>query len=196
MKPDRSSTKAAKLQSQQRISREEIDERLIMHEIDVFAKTHPNMVTIVEDSEWPVLPQSKHSLNTVNPIRKIADAMAVQPNPEKSLLKLHLGDPSISGKFPPPRVAVEAMKEAVESHMWDGYGPAVGAVAAREAVAQRYTHPEAPVTADDVVLASGCSHALQMAIEAVAGPGDNILVPHPGFPLYSTLCRPHGIEVR
>ncbi|MQI27697.1 aminotransferase class I/II-fold pyridoxal phosphate-dependent enzyme, partial [Escherichia coli] len=38
-----------------------------------------------------------------------------------------------------------------------------------------------------------CSHALQMAIEAVANAGENILVPHPGFPLYSTLCRPHNI---
>lgn len=77
--------------------------------------------------------------------------------------------------------------------MFDGYGPAVGALAAREAIVERYSSADNVFTADDVVLASGCSHALQMAIEAVANAGENILVPHPGFPLYSTLCRPHNI---
>lgn len=66
----------------------------------------------------------------------------------------------------------------------------------REALARHVTTPEAPVNADDFILTSGCSHALQLAIEAIANEGDNILVPQPGFPLYSTLMRPHGIEVR
>nr|CAD2200888.1 unnamed protein product [Meloidogyne enterolobii] len=35
-----------------------------------------------------------------------------------------------------------------------------------------------------------------MAIVAIADPGQNILVPRPGFPLYSTLCQPNGIESR
>lgn len=35
-----------------------------------------------------------------------------------------------------------------------------------------------------------------MAIVAIADPGQNVLVPRPGFPLYSTLCHPHGIETR
>ncbi|VDM79587.1 unnamed protein product [Strongylus vulgaris] len=120
----------------------------------------------------------------------------VTPNPNKSLIKLHLGDPTLTGALPPSKVAVDALVEATTSHMFDGYGPAVGALAAREAVAIKYSHPEAPINADDVILASGCSHALQMAIEGLANPGDNILIPQPGFPLYSTLCRPHGIEDR
>nr|CAD2203444.1 unnamed protein product [Meloidogyne enterolobii] len=35
-----------------------------------------------------------------------------------------------------------------------------------------------------------------MAIVAIADPGQDILVPKPGFPLYSTLCQPNGIESR
>ncbi len=68
-------------------------------------------------------------------------------------------------------------------------------VKVREVLARFITTPEAPVTADDLILTSGCSHSLQMIIEAIANPGDNILVPKPGFPLYSTLMCPHGIEV-
>ncbi|VDN25483.1 unnamed protein product [Cylicostephanus goldi] len=146
--------------------------------------------------DWSPMPQSAHAVNTVNPIRRIADAVTVAPNPNKSAIKLHLGDPTLSGALPPSQVAIDALLEATSSHMFDGYGPAVGALAAREAVATKYTHPQAPITADDVILASGCSHALQMAIEGLANPGDNILIPQPGFPLYSTLCRPHGIEDR
>ncbi|VDM70772.1 unnamed protein product [Strongylus vulgaris] len=146
--------------------------------------------------DWSALPQSAHAANTINPIRRIADAVTVAANPNKSLIKLHLGDPTLTGALPPSNVAVDALVEATTSHMFDGYGPAVGALAAREAVAAKYSHPEAPINADDVILASGCSHALQMAIEGLANPGDNILIPQPGFPLYSTLCRPHGIEDR
>lgn len=146
--------------------------------------------------EWVALPQSDHATNTVNPIRKIADAVSVAPNPKKSTIKLHLGDPSLSGTLPPSTIAVEALHESINSHKHDGYAPAIGELAARDAIAQKFAHPAAPITADDVILASGCSHALQMAIEGIANPGDNILIPRPGFPLYSTLCKPHGIEDR
>lgn len=44
-------------------------------------------------------------------------------------------------------------------------------------------------------MTNGCSHALQMAIEVIANAGDNILIPAPGFSLYSTLTRSQGIEV-
>uniref|UniRef100_A0A8R1DM57 Tyrosine aminotransferase n=1 Tax=Caenorhabditis japonica TaxID=281687 RepID=A0A8R1DM57_CAEJA len=168
------------------ITKQEIKNQLIAHE-----RRFPSK--LAQKADWNVIPQSVHSKNTVNPVRKIADACAVSPNPDKRVIRLHLGDPSVGGKLPPSEVAVQAMKESVDSHCYDGYGPAVGALAARQAIVDRYSTPSSAFTADDVVLASGCSHALQMAIEAVANPGDSILVPHPGFPLYSTLCRPHNI---
>uniref|UniRef100_A0A1I7Y641 Tyrosine aminotransferase n=1 Tax=Steinernema glaseri TaxID=37863 RepID=A0A1I7Y641_9BILA len=157
-------------------------------------------ITIIKDNtpakkEW-ICTVSDHAKNTVNPIRKIVDQLQVAPNPNKKPIKLHLGDPTLTGTLPPCETAVEAIREAVESHAYDGYGPAVGTLEAREAIAQQYSLPEAPINADDVILASGCSHALQLAIEALANAGDNILCPQPGFPLYSTLCRPHGIEDR
>lgn len=49
---------------------------------------------------------------------------------------------------------------------------------------------------DDVVLASGCSGALEMAVSVLANEGDNILLPCPGFSLYKTLCDSKGIETR
>ena len=52
------------------------------------------------------------------------------------------------------------------------------------------------VTADDVILCSGCSTALDMAIFTVAQAGQNVLVPRPGFPLYATLAAGYGTILR
>ena len=48
----------------------------------------------------------------------------------------------------------------------------------------------------DVVLASGCSGAIDLCISVLANPGQNILVPRPGFSLYTTLAESLGIKVR
>lgn len=147
------------------------------------------------DNYWK-LSKSELSKNTVNPIRQICDSLPAVPNPKKLLLKLNLGDPTVSGALPVCPVAIPAVTEALNSCKYLGYGPAIGTLEAREAVARHFTHPEAPVTAESVVLTSGCSHAVKMAIEALANPGDNILVPTPCFSLYSTLIKPLNIEDR
>lgn len=51
-------------------------------------------------------------------------------------------------------------------------------------------------TANDVILVSGCSSALDISISVLADPGQNILIPRPGFSIYRTLAIGHGIEVR
>ena len=48
------------------------------------------------------------------------------------------------------------------------------------------------MTADDVILCSGCSCALDIVIASMADAGQNILVPRPGFPLYTTLAAGLG----
>ena len=48
----------------------------------------------------------------------------------------------------------------------------------------------------DVVLACGCSGALELALDVLLNPGDNVLLPKPGFSIYQTLSIAHGYEVR
>lgn len=145
---------------------------------------------------WDVIKPSAHSENTINPIRRIVDVMNIKPDPNKELLKLNIGDPTVCGILPTHPNVVKSVSDCLVSGKYNGYGPAVGFPEVRKALAEFVTHPNAPVTADDLVLTSGCSHALQLAIEALANPGQNILVPRPGFPLYVTLMRPHGIRER
>ncbi|KAL3095285.1 hypothetical protein niasHS_007384 [Heterodera schachtii] len=159
-------------------------------------KVAPIRAQIGDHSEWIPLRASKHSRQTVNPIRRVTDSLSVEPNPNKTPIQLNLGDPTLTGCLPPSESVVAALREAIDSHRFDGYGPAIGTQSAREAIAEHFSCSEAPISANDVVLASGCSHALEMAIVAIADPGHNILVPRPGFPLYSTLCQPNGIKTR
>jgi len=48
----------------------------------------------------------------------------------------------------------------------------------------------------DIILASGCSGAIDLAISVLTNRGQNILLPRPGFSLYRTLAVSLGIEVR
>jgi tyrosine aminotransferase len=67
---------------------------------------------------------------------------------------------------------------------------------ARQALAKRFSPPSFSYTPDEVLLASGCSGALTIAITAVCDRGDSLLVPVPGFPLYETICGHYGIGVQ
>jgi tyrosine aminotransferase len=47
----------------------------------------------------------------------------------------------------------------------------------------------------NVVIASGCSGALELALTALLDPGTVLLVPSPGFPLYQVIAESHGASV-
>ncbi|CAK1550029.1 unnamed protein product [Leptosia nina] len=144
--------------------------------------------------EWDVR-ASTLAQNTHNTIRSIVENLRVEPNPQKDLIALSIGDPTTFGNLNPPDQVLAAVRESVESHASRGYAPAKGQQEARQAVAEYSAH-QGEVTADDVVLASGTSHAIELAITALADPGQNILVPRPGFMIYQTLAVGLGIRIK
>ncbi|XP_019216435.1 tyrosine aminotransferase isoform X2 [Oreochromis niloticus] len=142
---------------------------------------------------WEVKP-SEMANNTLNPIRAIVDGMKLTPNPDKPMIALSIGDPTVFGNLPTDGAVLQAMKDAIDSQKYNGYAPSVGYLQSRQAVANFYSCPEAPLEAEDVILTSGCSQAIDLAISVLCNPGDNILVPCPGFSLYKTLAVSMGIE--
>jgi len=133
------------------------------------------------------------SKNTFNPIRNILETMTLTPNPEKKMISLSIGDPTVFGNLKPAKNVVEAIGLCVNSGKCNGYAPSTGYVEARQAVAE---HIGDGISSDDVILCSGCSCSLDLCISAVANPGQNILVPRPGFPLYTTLANGLGIKTK
>lgn len=133
----------------------------------------------------------------MNPIRRIVDMMKIEPNPAKKLIPLTIGDPTLHGNFLAPDHINSRIQTILSSFKYNGYPHACGNKEAREAVARTHSPPSHPVGVDDVILACGCSQAIDMAISVLANPGEhNILLPRPGFSLYQTLCNSKGIETR
>jgi tyrosine aminotransferase len=100
---------------------------------------------------------------------------------------------------PPHRPTPPPLSPHCSAQQSNGYQHSTGSAAARAAVAAVYNAAgvaDMPaVTDEDVVIASGCSHALDLALCALLNPGDTLLVPRPGFPLYTTLCESRGMRV-
>lgn len=84
------------------------------------------------------------------------------------------------------------MHTQLDSHKSNGYLPSTGHVEGKKAIAAYASRPGFEVDPDDVVVASGCSGAVELVISAMIDEGDNILVPSPGFPLYQVITDSLG----
>ena len=103
---------------------------------------------------------------------------------------LNIGDPIAFGFRTPPHL-VEAVERALaDGH--NGYAPSVGIAAAREAVADECARRGMPLSADRVILTSGTSEGIELALTALAEAGDEVLVPVPTYPLYTAVLAKIG----
>lgn len=84
------------------------------------------------------------------------------------------------------------MHAQLDGHKSNGYLPSTGHTEGRNAIAAYASRPGFEVDQDDVVIASGCSGAVELVISAMIDEGDNILVPSPGFPLYQVITDSLG----
>uniref|UniRef100_A0A7G3AXD2 Tyrosine aminotransferase n=1 Tax=Lutzomyia longipalpis TaxID=7200 RepID=A0A7G3AXD2_LUTLO len=136
--------------------------------------------------------------STINPIRAIVEGLKFTPNPEKQMIPLSIGDPTTFGNLQPCSEIVEPVIEMLRLNQCNGYGPSTGRVEARQAVAEyeATNNNVGPLTAEDIILCSGCSSALELCIAALADSGQNILIPRPGFSIYQTLAPGFGVSLR
>ncbi|RWS26003.1 Tyrosine aminotransferase-like protein [Leptotrombidium deliense] len=139
---------------------------------------------------------AKFAANTVNPIRDVVENLKIEPNAAKKFIPLSIGDPTVYGNLKPCDEIIEAIVESVKSNEHNGYVASTGSEATRKAIAEYCSVVGAPLEATDIFVTSGCSHAIDMCIAALADPGENILIPRPGFPLYKTLSAAYGVQVK
>jgi len=129
-------------------------------------------------------------LGTETAFDVLARARAVEAQGRR-VLHLEIGEPD----FPTPKHIVEAGVRALR----DGhtrYGPPPGLPALREAICERLLAERAVrASPDEVVVTPGAKPILFLAILATVGPGDEVLVPDPGFPIYESVVRFAGARV-
>ncbi|MCS7012157.1 MAG: aminotransferase class I/II-fold pyridoxal phosphate-dependent enzyme [Chloroherpetonaceae bacterium] len=108
---------------------------------------------------------------------------------------LNIGDPSLYGFQPPQELIEAAIKAMRDGH--NGYSPSVGILEARQAVADEAAHRGIPTSPEDVIFTYGASEAADLVFTALLEPGDEVLVPAPGYPLYTAIATKLGaVEVK
>jgi aspartate/methionine/tyrosine aminotransferase len=106
----------------------------------------------------------------------------------RSIIHLELGEPD----FHPAAPVVDSLRNAVAAGH-DRYCATRGIPALREELAHYLLRTrQLTVAPEEVLLAPGCKMALALAMLALIEPGDEILYPDPGFPIYPSFTRGLG----
>jgi alanine-synthesizing transaminase len=119
----------------------------------------------------------------------VAEARKVEAS-GRTVRYLNIGDPITFGFKTPPHM-IEAVERAMRDGV-NGYAPSVGILPAREAVAAECAQRGMPVSPDRVVITAGTSEGIELALNALAGPGDDVLIPVPTYPLYTAVLAKIG----
>lgn len=128
-----------------------------------------------------------HIENVRYAIRNIALEAARVEAEGKRVLYCNIGDP-LRFDFATPPHLVEAVARAMrDGH--NGYAASAGVLAARTAVANdAQARGMAKVTPGDVFITAGVSEAIDLLLTATLEPGDEVLLPCPGYPLYDAIA--------
>ncbi|MFB6280585.1 MAG: pyridoxal phosphate-dependent aminotransferase [Haloferacaceae archaeon] len=117
---------------------------------------------------------------SISGIREVFEAAG------EDAINLGLGQPD----FRAPGHAREAAVEAVEAGRADGYTSNKGIESLREAIAEKHRRERGlSVDPGDVIATAGASEALHLAIQAHVDPGDEVIIPDPGFVSYDALTK-------
>jgi aspartate aminotransferase len=106
----------------------------------------------------------------------------------RSIIHLEIGEPD----FPTPPHIVEAAKKALDDG-WTHYGPTQGFPELREAVAADVSRTRnIQVGAEHVSIVPGGKPIIFFSMLALLEPGDEVIYPNPGFPIYESMIRTLG----
>ena len=112
-------------------------------------------------------------------IRKISDRA------KPGSISLGLGEPDL----PTPEVIVREAVRVIQEEQ-NGYTLQAGLPALRELIASDY--PRLKLNSDQIIVTAGSQEALYLALMTLIEPGDEVLIPNPGFLPYPTITRMAG----
>ncbi len=103
----------------------------------------------------------------------------------KSIVHFELGEPD----FDTPAEIIEAANRALADG-YTHYTPAAGLPEVREAVAEHVARTRGiPVGPEEVVVTPGAKPIIFFPMLALLQPGDEVIYPDPGFPIYESMIR-------
>jgi alanine-synthesizing transaminase len=127
-------------------------------------------------------------------IRNIVSAAKAVEASGTRVRYLNIGDPVAFG-FKTPAPLIDAATAAMrDGH--NGYLASTGIASAREAVAADYRDRGVTISPDRVLITTGTSEGIDLALNALVNEGEEVLVPLPTYPLYTAVLAKIGAEPR
>jgi alanine-synthesizing transaminase len=103
------------------------------------------------------------------------------------IIKLNFGNPALYGFDAPEEILQDVIRNTRRAH---GYSEGKGLHSARRAVYQHYEKRKfAGLDIEHIYLGNGVSELVSMALSALLNDGDEVLVPAPDYPLWTTSIR-------
>jgi len=130
------------------------------------------------------LAERMHRIGTETAFEVLVRARALEAQ-GRSIIHLEIGEPD----FATPRHIVEAAQRALDEG-WTHYGPAQGYPELREAVASYVCRTRnIQIGADRVSIVPGGKPIIFFPMLALLEPGDEVIYPNPGFPIYESMIE-------
>jgi len=108
----------------------------------------------------------------------------------RDIISFGLGEPD----FDTPQHIKEACKLALDQN-YTHYGPSAGLPELRESIARYISRTRGvKVAAENVVVAPGAKPVIFAAMMALVDPGDQVIYPSPGYPIYESVADWIGAE--
>ena len=116
-------------------------------------------------------------------IREVTVPAAEAEKAGMKLIRLNIGDPN-KWDFETPEYFKQTLREAVDQ-VDNGYGDSQGEFSLRDAIVKReYEKNGIAISTDDVYVTAGVSECINVMMGTFLEPGDEVLVPGPGYPSY------------
>ncbi|HEX7127044.1 MAG TPA: pyridoxal phosphate-dependent aminotransferase [Thermodesulfobacteriota bacterium] len=132
----------------------------------------------------PTFADRMQNLGTETAFEVLVRAKALEAS-GRHVIHLEIGEPD----FQTPPNIVEAGIRALRDGL-TRYGPSAGLPELREAICESlWTTRRVRATPDQVVVTPGAKPIIFFGILATVNPGDEVLLPDPGFPIYESVVR-------
>lgn len=136
----------------------------------------------------PIISKKGANLPT-SPIRKLTKQANMAKARGIEVFHLNIGQPDLAS----PKSALEAIRNFSDDVV--AYGPSEGAVSFRNKLVSYYQEHDIEIDAEDILVTTGASEAIIMALDCITNEGDELIIPEPFYANYETFAAACGVKV-
>ncbi len=129
-------------------------------------------------------------LGTETAFEVLQRIQSLPPERRKNVISFAIGEPD----FPTPNHIKQSAIKAIQQD-FSHYTPSAGIPELRKAVAEFVSKTkEIKISPNNIVILPAAKYVVDLAILSCCNPGDEVIYPNPGYPIYESLINAHGCK--